>query len=183
MTCCAYSCTQYGLDFFALLSFSFDSHSCSLSNKIFKAAGTIICVLQNCPRTAKCRVKYSVEVVDVLNCYVLIILSKTAPSIPTIKSPSTRRINAVSVDVINACEEVEREFHAFLISEIHTDKRSCLKPGRSISEGSDALPNKWETGWAPGPVSTSWRKERFFPSENQNTIPWSSSPEPSHCTN
>jgi len=65
--------------------------------------------------------KYSIEVVDVLNCSVPIILSKAAASIPTLKPSSTRRSNAVSVDAIKAYEEVERELHMFLISAIHGD--------------------------------------------------------------
>jgi len=97
---------------------------------------------------------------------VLIILSKEAASIPTIKPSSTRRINAVSVASIKVYEELETELHAFL------------------TEGGVALPKKWELGWALGLFSTSWRKERFFvPSENQHTNPWSSSPQPSHYTN
>jgi hypothetical protein len=78
-------------------------------------ADTFICYLENGLRTAKTvRPKYSIELVDKLNCYILIILSKAAASIATFKPSYTRVSNAVSVDAIKAYEEVEREFHAFL---------------------------------------------------------------------
>ena len=48
----------------------------------------------------------------------LIILSKAAAAIPTIKPSSTRRNNALCVAAINAYEEQETEFHAFLTSAI-----------------------------------------------------------------
>jgi len=66
----------------------------------------------------------STEVVDIRNCLVLIILYKAAASIPTIKPSSTRRDNAVSVVSINAYEELETEFQAFLTPAIHGDNLS-----------------------------------------------------------
>jgi hypothetical protein len=86
------------------------------------------------PEPQTVRPKYSIELADVLNCYVLIIWSKAAATIATFKPSSTRRSNAVSVDAIKAYEEVGREFHAFLTSAIHGEKWSCLKLGRFISE-------------------------------------------------
>ena len=140
MTCCAYCCTQKGLDFFHLLRFSSDSHSCSSSNVVrwfgtFRMAPELQNIGSNTQQ--RCSMYWTVT-------YWLSYRKQLLPY-----RQSNLHLHAVSVDSIKAYEEVDR--HAFLISAIHGDKWSCLKPDRFISEGTVALPNKWEDGWAPGP--------------------------------
>jgi hypothetical protein len=142
-------------------------------------ADTFICYLENGLRTAKTvRPKYSIELVDELNCYMLIILSKAAASVATFKSSSTRGSNAVSVDAIKAYEEVEREFHAFL-NIWNTRRKAVVLKTRPIYLGGICrrYPTNRQLGGAPWSVSASWRNKRLFvPAQNQNTIPWLSSP-------
>jgi len=45
------------------------------------------------------------------------------------------------------------------------------------------LPSEEQARWAPEPVSTFWKRQKSLsPNTNQNTIPWPSSPQPTHHT-
>jgi hypothetical protein len=61
---------------------------------------------------------------------------------------------------------VEKQFHAFLTSELDGSKFWPVFP-----DGKHSVPTGYEAGWAPEPVSMLWRRERFlFHAGNQIPI-------------
>jgi hypothetical protein len=72
---------------------------------------------------------------------------------------------------MKSCGGLDVKNHIFLTSAPAGGEWSASRPGRLTPGKEPSVPIRYEAGWVPEPVSTTWRRENSWPYRDSNSDP------------